>query len=638
MSTIHSKSRSAPEQEARSAASEGIRHWLLTSAEALRARDALVLVRQGSRGFVFASHPQSSLPDDELSSVAHDAISDGLKLKRSTDAQGKRMVVVGLRSRIGGRPAAIVFRMDDADECSDDALISRVRLAALRRDDDDTRTYQTLPMGSVTPLLNPTLEPTQENVDRSVRHIPAAALAQPDNGLAAKIQKQGAAIETLAGVLDQPTADQAARALADALAKEFSCRRVTVGRTGRRFVIQAVSGTASIDDTSNQVLDVTLALDETVHEATLIAAPQLEKSHSIPPNHRGYLQSSGCDAIASVPLVESDSVIGAVMLERDQAFTQDDAEHLTHLVLLAAPVLALKNDADLGSIVRAGRSIRKGCSFIFGAKRLGLKLTMLLLLAALFASTQYTRPFTIDADASIEASVQRAIVAGSKGFINQVEKRAGDVVYRGDVLARLDVEELQLELIKWKGERDKLSKEQRAVMAQRDRSKIRILSARYAQAQAQVDFLLEQIERSVMRSPIDGVVVSGDLSEALGSPVERGQLLFEVASLEDYRLVLMVDEKDIGVVSDNLQGKLRLKSQPSTVFDFTVTRITPVALAGQGANQFRLEAEFTDLSPDVRPGMEGVAKIGSGERSLAWIWTRSFAQWARLQLWKWGGV
>ena len=48
----------------------------------------------------------------------------------------------------------------------------------------------------------------------------------------------------------------------------------------------------------------------------------------------------------------------------------------------------------------------------------------------------------------------------------------------------------------------------------------------------------QQLERMQIMAPFDGVVVSGDLSQSLGSPVERGDVLFEVAPLDDWRLML----------------------------------------------------------------------------------------------------
>ena len=59
-----------------------------------------------------------------------------------------------------------------------------------------------------------------------------------------------------------------------------------------------------------------------------------------------------------------------------------------------------------------------------------------------------------------------------------------------------------------------------------------------------------------MTAPFDGIIVSGDLSQSLGSPVERGQVLFEVAPLDGYRIVLRVDERDIPYVALGQRGEL----------------------------------------------------------------------------------
>ena len=48
-----------------------------------------------------------------------------------------------------------------------------------------------------------------------------------------------------------------------------------------------------------------------------------------------------------------------------------------------------------------------------------------------------------------------------------------------------------------------------------------------------------------MRAPFDGVLVSGDLSHSVGAPVERGEVLFELAPLDDYLVVLEVPEAEV---------------------------------------------------------------------------------------------
>ena len=71
--------------------------------------------------------------------------------------------------------------------------------------------------------------------------------------------------------------------------------------------------------------------------------------------------------------------------------------------------------------------------------------------------------------------------------------------------------------------------------------------AKIDQAEAQIALLDEQLARTKVVAPFNGVIMKGDLSQSLGSPVEHGQVLFEVAPLESYRVIVQVDERDIGL-------------------------------------------------------------------------------------------
>jgi hypothetical protein len=47
-----------------------------------------------------------------------------------------------------------------------------------------------------------------------------------------------------------------------------------------------------------------------------------------------------------------------------------------------------------------------------------------------------------------------------------------------------------------------------------------------------------------------------------------------------------------------------------------------------------VEAHLLSAPDRIRPGMEGVGKIGVGNRKLIWIWTHSLVDWFRFWLWK----
>ena len=145
----------------------------------------------------------------------------------------------------------------------------------------------------------------------------------------------------------------------------------------------------------------------------------------------------------------------------------------------------------------------------------------------------------------------------------------------------------------------------------------------------------EQLSRMRATAPFDGVVISGDLSQSLGAPVNRGDILFEIAPLDSYRVALMVDEQDIGSVAVGQEGQVVMRSGSESGLGLLVERVVPLAEPWDGKNVFRVECRLQDVPQYLRPGMEGVGKIDAGQRRLIWIWTHKFTRWLRLSLWEW---
>jgi multidrug resistance efflux pump len=203
------------------------------------------------------------------------------------------------------------------------------------------------------------------------------------------------------------------------------------------------------------------------------------------------------------------------------------------------------------------------------------------------------------------------------------------------VLCHLDDRELTLDRVRWTTEAAQLAKQHQQALAEHDRAQIRILRARMDQAQARIALIEEQLARVAVKAPFDGVIMSGDLTQSLGAPVERGQVLFEVAPLGAYRVVAEVDERDIDDVTEGQQSELVLPSMPGRPIPFTISRVTPVSVAEEGRNHFRVEGEPGEGADRLRPGMEGVGKITVDRRRLIWVWTHDMIDWLRLKLWRW---
>src|SRR5262249_30048505 len=158
----------------------------------------------------------------------------------------------------------------------------------------------------------------------------------------------------------------------------------------------------------------------------------------------------------------------------------------------------------------------------------------------------------------IEASVRRAIVVPFNGYVAEARARAGDHVNQGATLALLDDRELHLDRLKALAQHEQLVKQYHQAMAGHNAAQAQVTAAQVDQAAAQLALLTDQLSRARLVTPFKGVVVSGDLSQSLGAPVERGQVLFEVAPLDSYRVVLQVDEREVARVTAGQRGHLVL--------------------------------------------------------------------------------
>jgi multidrug efflux pump subunit AcrA (membrane-fusion protein) len=265
-----------------------------------------------------------------------------------------------------------------------------------------------------------------------------------------------------------------------------------------------------------------------------------------------------------------------------------------------------------------------------------LKLVVAATAAAALFLAFVTGSYRVAADAAVEGEVLRAISAPIAGFVKEAPRRAGDTVKQGEVIGRFDDRELKLERVRLTSQQGQYAKQYREAMANHNRPQAAMSIAQMEQAEAQLALLDEQLARVEMVAPFDGVIVSGDLSQRLGAPVERGQVLFEVAPLGNFRIALHVDEHDFAEVLLGQHGELAVASMPHQRFAFTVTKITAVNNAKDGRNRFRVEARLDAPPERLRPGMEGVGKIEVDDRRLVWIWTHGLVD--RIRLWLWSSL
>jgi RND family efflux transporter MFP subunit len=448
-----------------------------------------------------------------------------------------------------------------------------------------------------------------------------------------------AVLELLATALQEERFLGAATAVATELATGLHCERVALGvREGRHAQVCALSHTANFNKKSGLVRALGTAMDEAIDQQETLVLPRSDEGIPLVTQaHEALMEQHGSKAVCTIPLSDNGQVTGALTLERgsDQPFGADEVRLCEHAGTLIGPVLEAKRRDDRWIGAKIWDSVRGLAGDLLGAGHLALKATVLALVALALFFFFATGDNRITAPAVLEGTVQRAVTAPQDGYIAGAEVRAGDLVGEGQLLAALEDKSLRLEKVQWEGEREKHLREYSKALAERDRAQVRILGAQVEQAEARIALLTEQLARARLTAPFAGVVVSGDLSQSLGAPVSRGDVLFEIAPLDSYRVILKVDERDISQARVGQTGGLALAGLPGEPLSVRVEKITPVATTEEGRNLFRVEAALESASGALRPGMKGVAKIDVDERNLFWIWTHKLAYWVRLWWWSW---
>jgi len=431
---------------------------------------------------------------------------------------------------------------------------------------------------------------------------------------------------------------QAAAALATALCDRLRCDRVALGwiRADCSAVV-ALSHAADFDPRQAASERIAAAMDEALGQASTVVVPQREAA--APQVALAHLELAGADtrAVCTVLLVDAAKPVGALTFERASVpFTPEEVALCEDAAALAAPILSLKRRAERGWAASTGDAVRALWEKLASAegRRARLWLAACGLAAAVLLFVPL--PYYVAAPARLEGSVQRVVVAPVDGFLEQVNVRPGDSVKSGQLLAELATQDLQAERMRRRSELAQHENVYRAALARADRTQLVINQARAAEAQAQLSLVENQLQRAQLRAPFDGIVIKGDLPQQLGAPVQRGEVLLTLAPDDRYRLIVEVDERDVALVDAGLHGRLVLTAEPNAVFDFSVVRLLPVAVAADGRNFFEAEGALEAAGKTLRPGMRGVAKIAAGRRSAAWIATHRLFDWLRLTAWSLG--
>jgi biotin carboxyl carrier protein len=402
--------------------------------------------------------------------------------------------------------------------------------------------------------------------------------------------------------------------LVNAVKNYLGCRRVAVGlkkRRGTQCNLLAISGMADINLQAEMPLAVQGTLVEAVRGGDWTVWPS-EQGHpgALLPAHARLSAVSGVDQVCSAPLRGADGKIAGAWvfwgLESTDGLMR--AERFARVASgpIGSSLLLLKQ----GQLNPARRLIRKW--------RLLERKTFWIVIASLVLLCFSFWPYKLGCNCVVEPVKKRFVVAPFAGVFEKSLVRPGDVVKTNQQLARMDGRELRMELAGVVAEYQSARKSRDVNVAAGKTASAQIDSLEM-QSQDQKRQLLEsRIKNLDIKSPVAGIVVSGDLERSEGAPVTAGQALYEIAPLDRMIVEIEVKDEDISHVQAGQEVLVKLDAYPGKVWNGKIEKIHPRSEIRDSNNVFIAEVSLGE-DGELRPGMKGSATITTSSHTLLWI-------------------
>jgi HlyD family secretion protein len=129
-------------------------------------------------------------------------------------------------------------------------------------------------------------------------------------------------------------------------------------------------------------------------------------------------------------------------------------------------------------------------------------------------------------------------------------------------------------------------------------------------AQANLNLLDDQIAKTTVVAPVDGVVITRNAEP--GSVVNAGAALLTLARLDELTITVYVPEDRVGEVSLGQTANVRVDSFPGVVFNAAISYISDQAeftprnvqtVSGRKNTVFAIKLKLKDTSEKLKPGM-----------------------------------
>ncbi len=459
----------------------------------------------------------------------------------------------------------------------------------------------------------------------------AAAIDAELNRLRWENQASAALLELVGQVSlaeDLPTAGMT---LVSGLQQHLGVDRVAlgvVGRGSRKCKLLAISGMSEFDRNSPLARALQSAIEETAWSESPRAwspAATLDNCTTLATALSQLAAVVGTRGLSGQRLQTADgTLVGVWLMWGDPRVTQA-SQSLDFAHAASSPLAAALDAAGRAARVAWLRPIRRRLASY------SLRVTLCLGVAAVCGILALPWQYKIGCEAELQPVTRRFVQAPFAGLFEKSLVKPGDFVHRNQVLGRLDGRELRIEAASLEADANRAARSREANMAVNKTAAAQMDKLEMDRLEMKRQLLACRASQLDITSPLDGLVIAGDLEKSQGAPLSVGQSLYEIAPLDRMVLEVAIPVEEISHVRNGCEVTISLDAYPGQSWTATLLRVQPRAEVREADNVFIGEVELDNAAGQLRPGLKGRVKLLSDSRALGWIALHK--PWNRLMAW-----
>ena len=411
---------------------------------------------------------------------------------------------------------------------------------------------------------------------------------------------------------------------------------------GNRLELRAISGHMEIDHKDPHIQDLTGIVSWAHMAGKGLYISELEghietDREETREKFRRYFERSEMKSFLAFPLKDEEGLLGTLSLESTEPYFVSEEKLEVFNILVNQATVAIRN----ATLYRQIPLISLMEPIVGWRTRLKKIPRWIWLRNATYAAVLTLAlvlvPWNMKIGGKVVVLPQRnsPVTAEVEGVIDAIHHREGDRVRRGDLLATLIDRDRRIRLKEASSLYEIADREVAQYEAALDRVAARQARTRRNRLREEFSILRQEMGKTRITSPVDGVILTPRLEQKVGTFVGKGQTFCRIADMNDVAVEILVPETEIAEIEEGQAIRLKIDAFPTETISARVEIVGQMVLEEAGARYLIVRGRVDGGGLPLKTGMVGRAKIVVGWRSVGYVLLRKPARFLWRTLWTW---